>query len=243
MNVYETFRAKGYDIRHLDNSHTKKEREVILKWFKEKPNAILSSVSILSTGFDEPTIETIILNRATKSLTLYFQMIGRGSRVLPNKSTFDVIDLGNNAARFGMWDGAIDWQKIFISPQYFLDNLIGDDEIERKFKYRMPPEVIALFSKSSNVVFDIEEAYKGVLTNHEKSAKVIDLAIEQHKAIVVENSEDLMTALNLIRVLKDDIEDRIRRYCYCICNSTRNYKDWAIADYTSRLKKTILKEF
>lgn len=241
--VYETFRAKGYDIRHLDNSHTKKEREVILKWFKEKPNAILSSVSILTTGFDEPTIETIILNRATKSLTLYFQMIGRGSRVLPNKSTFDVIDLGNNAARFGMWDGAIDWQKIFISPQYFLDNLIGDDEIERKFKYRMPPEVIALFSKSSNVVFDIEEAYKGVLTNHEKSAKVIDLAIEQHKAIVVENSEDLMTALNLIRVLKDDIEDRIRRYCYCICNSTRNYKDWAIEDYTSRLKKTILKEF
>ena len=34
-------------------------------------DGILSSVSILTTGFDEPEVETIILNRATKSLTLY----------------------------------------------------------------------------------------------------------------------------------------------------------------------------
>jgi superfamily II DNA or RNA helicase len=53
----------------------------------------LTSVGILTTGFDEPTVDTIILNRATKSLTLY-QMIGRGSRKLPNKDMFTVIDLG-----------------------------------------------------------------------------------------------------------------------------------------------------
>jgi superfamily II DNA or RNA helicase len=29
----------------------------------------LTSVGILTTGFDEPTVDTIILNRATKSLT------------------------------------------------------------------------------------------------------------------------------------------------------------------------------
>jgi len=92
---------------------SERERAEILQWFKEKPNAILSSVSILTTGFDEPTIETIVINRATRSLTLYFQMIGRGSRVLDNKKTFDVVDLGNNAARFGLWDSEIDWQKIF----------------------------------------------------------------------------------------------------------------------------------
>jgi type I site-specific restriction endonuclease len=50
-----------------------------------------------TTGFDD-TVDTIILNRATKSLTLYYQMIGRGSRKLPNKDMFTVIDLGNNAA-------------------------------------------------------------------------------------------------------------------------------------------------
>jgi type I site-specific restriction endonuclease len=240
--VYETFKARGYDIKHLDNSHSKKEREYRLDWFKEKPNAILTSVSILTTGFDEPTIETIILNRATRSLTLYFQMIGRGSRVLENKNTFDVIDLGNNAARFGMWDAGIDWFKIFQYPQYYLENLISDDEIERRFKYLMPDELKKFFPNSTELSFDIESEYKEVLSNHDKSSVVLDRAIIQHKNIILENTDDLATALSLIRLLKDDVEDRIRRYCYCICNSTRNYKEWAIDDYTTRLKKAVMRE-
>ena len=40
-------------IRHLDNTHTEKERQEILTWFHEA-DAILTSVSILTTGFDEP---------------------------------------------------------------------------------------------------------------------------------------------------------------------------------------------
>lgn len=240
--VYETFRAKGYDIRHLDNTHTKKERAEILQWFKEKPSAILSSVSILTTGFDEPTIETIVINRATRSLTLYFQMIGRGSRVLESKKEFDVVDLGNNAARFGLWDSEIDWQKIFRNPIQFLESLITDDEIERRFRYVMPDELRAMFSKSDEVLFNINAAYDEAVKNRDKSSVVIDTALAQHVKIILENTDDLMTALTMIRLLKYDIEDRIRRYCYCICNSTRNYKEWAIEDYTSRLKKTVMKE-
>ncbi|MBM3428928.1 MAG: DEAD/DEAH box helicase, partial [Bacteroidetes bacterium] len=86
--VYMMFREAGYDVRHLDNTNSEQERREILEWFHNKPNAILTSVSILTTGFDEPTVETIILNRATKSLTLYHQMIGRGSRLIPGKETF-----------------------------------------------------------------------------------------------------------------------------------------------------------
>ena len=100
LHVYDTFRAAGYPVMHLDNTNSKKERAQILKWFKETPNAILTSVSILTTGFDEPTVDTIILNRATKSLTLYYQMIGRGSRIIKGKSKFSIIDLGNNLHRF-----------------------------------------------------------------------------------------------------------------------------------------------
>ncbi|HAI19655.1 MAG TPA: DEAD/DEAH box helicase, partial [Xanthomarina gelatinilytica] len=112
LHVYDTFRAAGYPIAHLDNTNTKKERRKILKWFNQTPDAILTSVSILTTGFDEPTVESIILNRATKSLTLYYQMIGRGSRILKNKNTFTVIDLGNNLHRFGPWGADLDWQRI-----------------------------------------------------------------------------------------------------------------------------------
>ena len=101
LYVYETFKEAGYPIRHLDNTSSSEERKEILSWFKKTPDAVLTSVGILTTGFDEPTVQTIILNRATRSLTLYHQMIGRGSRKLPNKSIFKLIDLGNNVRRFG----------------------------------------------------------------------------------------------------------------------------------------------
>ena len=91
--VYYTFKKAGYDIRHLDNTTNKQERKDILKWFKETPNGILTSVSILTTGFDEPSVESVILNRATRSLTLYFQMIGRGSRVTENKKSFTIVEI------------------------------------------------------------------------------------------------------------------------------------------------------
>ena len=80
--TYSLFKKAGFNIKHLDNTTTKKQRLEILSWFKNTENAILTSVSILTTGFDEPSVKCIMINRATKSLTLYYQMIGRGSRLL-----------------------------------------------------------------------------------------------------------------------------------------------------------------
>lgn len=99
--VENFFKLHQIPIRHLDSTSNKQDRKEVLQWLKETPDAIVTSVGILTTGFDEPTVETIILNRATRSLTLYHQMIGRGSRRLPNKSEFTIIDLGNNAKRLG----------------------------------------------------------------------------------------------------------------------------------------------
>ncbi len=241
--VYETFVDAGYEIRHLDNSHTKQQRKDILHWFKHKPDAILTSVGILTTGFDEPTIETIILNRATRSLSLYFQMIGRGSRIIPGKSTFDVIDLGNNAARFGLWSNPVDWQKIFRSPNYYLDSIISDDAIERRFKYVMPDEIRERFSKTENVGFDIEKESDKVVNQGLKTAVILERSIEQHTNMVTENSDDFAEALALVRLLDADIADRVRRYCYQICKSTKNFKAWVEDDYKKKLKASVTKNF
>jgi superfamily II DNA or RNA helicase len=163
--VYETFLAAGYKVKYIDNTNTKEERRSILKWFKETPDAVLTSVSILTTGFDEPTIESIIINRATRSLALYFQMIGRGSRVIAKKDKFKIIDLGNNVARFGLWTDPIDWNYIFKNPNIFLESLRSDDEIEKKFTYQLPDEIKKKFSKTENLDFDIKMAYEEALDN------------------------------------------------------------------------------
>lgn len=237
--VYETFRNAGFDVRHLDNTTSKQDRKDILRWFRKKPDAILTSVSILTTGFDEPTVESIILNRATKSLTLYYQMIGRGSRVLPGKSEFTVIDLGNNAARFGLWSAPIDWKQIFRSPDYFLENLISDEEIEQNFRYEMPKELRKKFSNTKDVSFDVDEEYDDIIKKGLKSKAVLERSLEQHMNMCVENSEDVFDARLLAKELEEDIAYRIRKYSYCISNSTKNYRDWLKEDYMRKLRLKI----
>jgi len=243
LNVLDTFTKAGLEIKHLDNTHTAKERKETLDWFKHKKNAILTSVGILTTGFDEPTVESIILNRATRSLTLYFQMIGRGSRLLPNKKQFTIIDLGNNVARFGPWNSEVDWYDIFRTPEFYLQNIMVDEEIERNFKYLMPDELRAKFSKTDNIDFNVEEEYKQVMRESLRPKFVLERSIEQHARMCIQNSEDVMGARLLATLLSDEIKYRIRLFSYCICKSTDSYLKWLKEDYERKLNLKITQDF
>ena len=242
--VYDLFKRAGLPIAHLDNTTTKKERSSILKWFKETPNAILTSVSILTTGFDEPSVEAIILNRATKSLTLYYQMIGRGSRIFKNKNSFDVVDLGNNFHRFGPWGSTnLDWHRIFKYPSHYLDGILSDEELESNFIYEMPEEIRKLFSNSENVYFDINKTYISSIRSGESSKVVLKRSIEQHAKICIENSEDIYDALSLMKLLNEDIDFRIHRYSKCISKSTHNFLQWLVDDYKKKLRSYLRLNF
>ena len=114
---YQTFIDAGYPNTKLyDSKNSVASRKDTLKWFKETPDAILHNVSCFTTGFDEPTLECIMINRATASLTLYHQMTGRGGRVCDSiyKPTFSVIDFGGNFDNFGQWSHDVDWQAHFF---------------------------------------------------------------------------------------------------------------------------------
>lgn len=243
LYVYDTFKRAGYPIAHLDNTASKKERAEILRWFKETPDAILTSVSILTTGFDEPTVESIILNRATKSLTLYYQMIGRGSRILKDKETFQIVDLGNNFHRFGPWGADLDWQRIFHSPNHYLNSLLSDEELESNFAYEMPEEVRKQFAKSEDVSFDVKQTYTSCVRKGDSSKMVLTLSIQQHGKICIENSEDVYDALTLANLLGEDIDFRISKYVKCISKSTHNFVDWLKTDYRQKLRAYLFENF
>jgi len=243
IQVFHAFKNAGYPIAHLDNTNTKKERDFILKWFKKTPNAIITSVSILTTGFDEPTIEAIILNRATKSLTLYYQMIGRGSRILDNKTSFDVIDLGNNFHRFGPWGADLDWQKMFRAPDYYLDAILTDEEIESTFRYELPADIKKEFANSKDTYFDIKKVYIDTIRAGESSKRVLEKSIEHHAKMCIENSEDVFDALILAKKLGEDTDDRINRYAKCISKSTHNFVTWLKDDYRKKLNTYLRSNF
>ncbi|MGK0414309.1 MAG: superfamily II DNA or RNA helicase [Polaribacter sp.] len=243
IQVFHAFKKAGYPIAHLDNTNTKKEREFILKWFHKTPNAIITSVSILTTGFDEPSIEAIILNRATKSLTLYYQMIGRGSRIYGNNTNFDVIDLGNNFHRFGPWGADLDWQKMFRAPDYYLNAILSDEEIESTFRYELPADVKKEFAKSKDTYFDMKFIYIDTIRSGESSKRVLEKSIEHHAKMCIENSEDVFDALILAKMLGEEIDDRINRYAKCISKSTHNFVTWLKDDYRKKLNAYLRSNF
>jgi superfamily II DNA or RNA helicase len=242
-NVQTTFENAGYVIRHLDNKNTAAERREILAWFKNTPNAILTSVGILTTGFDEPSVETIILNRATRSLTLYFQMIGRGSRIFENKREFTVIDLGNNLARFGLWEEHVNWEHIFRNPDMHLNSIRSDEEIQHEFKYKMPEEIREEFSKSESIDFNVAEIYDAILKQGKRPKEVIELSINQHCDMCMQNSNDLSEAKKLADLLDDEIEYRTRKYSHCLAKTTNSYVKWLHEEYKRKLNVKLIQKF
>lgn len=117
LRVTEAFRIAGYNCRHIDGTTPKHEREAAFLWLKNNPDAILCNVGIATTGFDEPTIETVIVNKATMSMPLWLQMSGRGGRITETKSAFTIIDMGGNATTHGDWCDGRDWNDIFHNPR------------------------------------------------------------------------------------------------------------------------------
>ena len=243
IQVFYAFKKAGYPIAHLDNTNTKKERELILKWFHKTPGAIITSVSILTTGFDEPSIEAIVLNRATKSLTLYYQMIGRGSRIYGDKKEFDVLDLGNNFYRFGPWGADLDWQKMFRAPDYYLNAILSDEEIESNFKYELPADIKKEFANSKDMFFDMKQVYIDTIRAGESSKRVLEKSIVHHAKMCIENSEDVFDALILAKKLGEEIDDRINRYAKCISKSTHNFVTWLKDDYRKKLNAYLRANF
>jgi len=107
IELVNSFQQKGLPAKHVDCYMD--NRDEVLEWFENTPGAILSNYGILTTGFDCPTIEVVILYRATKSLPLFLQMVGRGSRVTPTKNEFTILDFGNNIKRHNYWEDSRIW--------------------------------------------------------------------------------------------------------------------------------------
>ena len=78
-----------------------KERADIIKNFKNGSIKTIYNVGILTTGFDFPELDTVILARPTMSLALYVQMIGRGMRLAEGKEYCSILDMCGNFKKFG----------------------------------------------------------------------------------------------------------------------------------------------
>lgn len=79
----------------------KREREQTVARFRSGEIRVLFNVRVLSTGFDFTGIDCIVLGISTASIALYYQIVGRGTRIDPEKRDCLISDLGGNVERFG----------------------------------------------------------------------------------------------------------------------------------------------
>lgn len=87
--------------RVVTGSTPKKEREEILEGFKRGDIQVVANVGVLTTGFDYPELDTVVMARPTMSLALWYQIVGRAIRPHPSKEAGWIVDLCGNIKRFG----------------------------------------------------------------------------------------------------------------------------------------------
>lgn len=93
--------GRQLQIAFISSKTKPKERREIIEAFKKETIKAVCNVGILTTGFDHPSLDCIIMLRPTQSIGLYYQMLGRGVRTSPGKTHCDVIDLSGNVKRIG----------------------------------------------------------------------------------------------------------------------------------------------
>ena len=73
----------SYGMRAVEVNGNSPDRDEILKDFHDGKYDILCNSMLLTEGFDEPSIDCVVVLRPTKVRALYQQMVGRGCRLSP----------------------------------------------------------------------------------------------------------------------------------------------------------------
>lgn len=79
----------------------KKERTRIIEDFRNGDLKVVFNVQVLTIGFDHPELDAIVLLRPTRSIGLYYQMLGRGVRLAEGKEHCKVIDMTGTVKQLG----------------------------------------------------------------------------------------------------------------------------------------------
>ncbi len=90
------------DDADVVTSETKKsKRNQIITDFRSGKLKMVFNVNVLTVGFDHPSLDCIVMLRPTRSIRLYTQMMGRGTRLADGKSKCTIIDFAGNVASYG----------------------------------------------------------------------------------------------------------------------------------------------
>jgi ATP-dependent helicase IRC3 len=93
QTMANTLLHHGIAAEALSGKTPLEARQAMLRRLKSGETQVIANCAVLTEGFDEPSVDAIIVARPTKSATLYTQMVGRGTRLYPGKTDCLILDL------------------------------------------------------------------------------------------------------------------------------------------------------
>lgn len=186
----------------------KKERAAAVKAFREGKTRVMFNVKVFAVGFDFTGVDCIVLGISTSSVALYYQIVGRGTRIDPQKKSCCIVDFGGNVARFGRVEdmtfekGEEDGKwRLFGTDDVLLSGVpiheigrVRKKDIAVKEKYAALQFCDMPFGKYKGInLADVPASYRGWLIDNFSWT---------------ENNKDLRTAV-LWSLRKDDMDEKV----------------------------------
>lgn len=88
-----TFAGAGIAAEALDGTTPIAARRAILRRLHSGETRVVANCAVLTEGFDEPSVDCVIVARPTQSRAFYQQMLGRGTRTYPGKTDCLILDV------------------------------------------------------------------------------------------------------------------------------------------------------
>lgn len=133
----------GIPAAFLSGASAPEERRLVLNRFKKGDITHLCNCNLFLEGFDEPSIETIVMARPTLSRTIFAQSVGRGTRPFPGKSNLKLVEFTYNS------------EKHKLVTAYELFSGVGFEE-----KVRSEAERRSAGKRDVDFLFELTEAHK-----------------------------------------------------------------------------------
>jgi len=171
----EAYSDAGIVAKAIHSKLSLGERDSILKEFKKGKIKMLTNPDMLTTGFDHPPVDTIVLARATQSQNLYKQIVGRALRQYTNKDNAVILDCAGVIDNLGLpldpirprnayqqenkvkccsnCESSMIYRRIMDNKPYWRCIECGyDEEIESQLSYEC---------ESCNLVYGVDAKFKG----------------------------------------------------------------------------------
>lgn len=197
------------------HSKMTEDKNKILKQFQDNKDAILINCEVFTEGFNQPDIKTIVMARPTTSKALWVQMIGRGSRILPDKKEFNLVIMLDDIAKYE-----------YLVNEWYLTNVAEKEElqdvnnkralIEAKLGRKLTELDLEDTSVSS---IDAILKYKNLFMDLPRS---IILNIDQIKSLIL-----LHVYSKKLFKESDNIKNAIEQsYSLCVQNNEFSLREW-----------------